>query len=242
MKDSINNNSTPDYKPTASNTESPSVSAQPAQEAAVTKESAVHARRYGKTDEIIIALCMAGIITSGILDIVWLRWVLIGFCLLTLPSPVILQKVKERRRLSIMSIYGYFKRMGLNPVMNGDEIRWESQGKMNTMRLANGCQLQVYREYPLQEEILGKFESAASVTMHEVFSAKVGVHRPDGEKGSIFFSTELFCTSIRELGMILPASVGILDTAEERQRLNLGEIISAESKPKRRIGFVQGNL
>lgn len=242
MKDIPNSNATPNYRPASNNANSPVQPVQTVQEASIPNEIRTSGHTYGKLDMAIMAFCMAGIIATGVLELSWLRLVIAGICLCALPSPAVVQKIRERRRLSLKAIFEYFRKKGLNPVLNGDEIRWESQGKMNTMRLANGCQLQVYREYPLQEEILGKFESAASVTMDEVFSAKVGVRRPEGDKGSIFFSTELFCTSVKELGMILPASVSILDTAEERQRVNLGEILSADNKPKRKIGFVQGNL
>lgn len=242
MNETLNSNVTPNYKPAFNNVNSPAQPVQAAPEAAIPQKVSASGHFYSKLDMAVMSFCMVGIITTGILEVSWLRWVIAIACILALPSPAIVQKVRERRRLSLRAIFDYFRKKGLNPVLNGDELRWESQGKMNIMRLANGCQLQVYREYPLQEEILGKFESAASVTMDEVFSAKVGVRRPEGDKGSIFFSTELFCTSVKELGLILPASVSILDTAEERQRVNLGEILSADSKPKRKIGFVQGNL
>lgn len=55
----------------------------------------------------------------------------------------IVQKVRERSRFSLRAVFDYFKKEGLNPVLNGDELIWEAQGKMNIMRLANGCQLQV---------------------------------------------------------------------------------------------------
>lgn len=210
--------------------------------ATVPQEKPVSRHHYSKYELAVMALCIAGMVAEGVIDLVWLRWTVAGVCLIALPSPLVIQMVKDRRRLSLKSIFAYFRKHGITPVISGEEIRWESKGKMNVMRIANGCQLQVYREYPLQEEISGMFESAASITMEEVFSAKVGVRRPEGSSGSIFFATELFCSSVKELGMILPASVDILDIAEERQRANLGEILSAENKPKKKIGFVQGSL
>lgn len=54
------------------------------------------------------------------------------------------------------------------------------------LRLNNGCQLEVSREYPLEPELGHEFECAAVATMNEVFSAKVGVHYEDKKKGSIY--------------------------------------------------------
>lgn len=148
----------------------------------------------------------------------------------------------NRRKLDLANTVDYLKKNGHKPVVDEETICWETDGKINSLRIACGCQLEIYREYPIPEEILGKFESAASRTMDEVFMAKIGVRRlPDGN-GCIFFAAELFCSSVKELETILPASINILDTAETRQRENLNDIIAAETKPKRRIGFVQGYM
>lgn len=240
MEEIIKNGTEQNNTPETNNELLPAQAAQPAQapqEAPAAQRRAVTGHTYGMVDIAVIAFCMAGIVATGLLSSSWARWIVIGLCLLALPSPAVIQKIKERRRLNRASILACFHKLGITPVIEGNVVRWTSQGKSNAMRIASGCQVQISREYPLQEDILGMFESAALITMDEVFSAKVKVNRAEGGTGSFVFYTELICPSAKELGMILPASANILDTAEERQSLHLGEIISAQNKPKKRIGF-----
>jgi len=193
--------------------------------------------RFGLIDGIVVTLCSACIIATQFVCIPWINWALVALCLVGLVSPHVIQKAKISRQFGLNTIYRKFMKMGLSPVFDGNEIVWEFHGKKNAIRIHNECQVQIYREYPAPMEVIGKFESAASATMNEVFSAKVGIHREAGTPENIFFSTELLCSSMKEFDRVFAASVGILDAAEERQRVNVQELVSAEKKETRRIGF-----
>jgi len=230
-------NLTPDlrHKPAVTKTETPSESASSKTE---TKEATpLFGHRFGIVDLAVLILGAGCIIANEFIGVRWLRWALVCVCILSLLSPAVIQKAKARSQFGLGSIYRLFKKMGLNPSIDGDEISWEFQGKRNAIRIHNGCQVQIFREYPAPLDVIGKFESAASTTMDEVFSAKVGVHRHGGNPEVIFFSTELLCSSMKEFGKVLTASVGILDAAEERQRMNIQELIASEGKQLPKIGF-----
>lgn len=214
--------------------------ATPAQEVAAPseqeKERPLFGHRFGIIDMAVIALCAVCLIGIILVGKAWAAWSLAAVCVMLMLSPEAIQRGRMNRRLTLSSIFIRFRECGLNPVISGDMITWEHDGKKNSVRLVNGCQLQVFREYPFLPEMDGKFESAASATMSEVFSAKIGVHK-NGADSSIYFSTEMLCSSMKDFDRILPATVQILDTAEERQRENLRELLNDDEKPARRIGF-----
>lgn len=200
--------------------------------------------RFGLVDRIVLAICCACIICGLFIGVRWLKWVLSAVSMVCLFGPWIFQDIQTRRHFGLSSIYREVKKMGLNPEYGDKEVKWEYQGKMNIARLQNGCQLQIVREYPSQPGMREKFESAASTTMDEVFSAKVGVRQEEEGAENIFFSTEMFCTSSKEFSRLLPATVRILDTAEDRQGANLRDILKAEMdredvKPSKKIGFIR---
>lgn len=199
--------------------------------------------RFGSVDVACIVVCIGCLLTNEFTCISALHYTLIGVCVLSLFVPAAIQFIRGRNQFGINAIYNQFQRQGLNPMIKGNTIHWIFQGKMHFLRLNNGCQLQVFREYPLEPEIGLQFECAAVATMNEVFSAKVGVHHEDEKTGNIYFSTEMLCSSMKEFGRILPETVGILDAAEERQKENLRELLEEEKrvneKSRRKIGFVQ---
>lgn len=198
---------------------------------------------FGSVDALCIAVCIGCLLVNEFICNSALHYILIGICVFFLFVPAAIQFIRVRNHFGITSIYHLFRKQGLNPRIEGNTIHWLFQGKMHSLRLNNGCQLQVSREYPLEPEIGIQFECAAVATMNEVFSAKVGVHHEDEKNGNIYFSTEMLCSSMKEFGKILPATVGILDAAEERQRENLRELLEQEEKVnekgRRKIGFVQ---
>ena len=193
--------------------------------------------KFGLVDLIVIAVVLACSITNQIIDNTWLGWGLVTVCAVCMSLPALIQKVQSRNKFGIYEILSQLKKMGLPAVIDGEEIRWESSGKHNVLRLINGCQLQVCREYPTQPEIVASFEAAASETMGEVFSAKIGIHKIGDGRGSIFFSTEHLCSSMKDFDKLLSASVSILDTAEERQGVNLNRIMTKNNPERRKIGF-----
>ena len=193
--------------------------------------------KFGLVDIIVITIVLACSITNQVIDSRWLGWVLVTICAVCLSLPALIKEVQSRNKFGINEILSQLKKMGLPAVIDGEEIWWESSGKHNVLRLINGCQLQVCREYPTQPEILASFEAAASETMGEVFSAKIGVHKVGDGSGNIFFSTEHLCSSMKDFDKLLSASVSILDTAEERQGVNLSRIMTKNNPERRRIGF-----
>ena len=207
-------------------------------------EAAVHEKnrplfghRFGILDYIVFAVVFAGIVANQLVPAGWVRWIIAGACMAALAVPAVVQKIKVRNQFSLMTIFRLFKKMGLNPSLEGDSIAWILGDKRNTIRIWNGNQMQVSREYPLKEDIAAPFTMAATETMNEIFSAKVGVRRND-EDDNIFFATEMFCSSMKEFSRILPETVSILDAAEDRQRRNLHEVIEAEKQfRKKKIGF-----
>ena len=193
--------------------------------------------RFGAVDMAVIGLCAACLMGILLINETWLSWSLAGTCVALMFSPEFIQRRRRSRELTLKSIFLKFRKCGLHPVISGDMLTWEHDGKRNSVRLVNGCQLQVFREYPIEADMNGKFETAASATMSEVFSAKVGIHKNDGDGNCIFFSTEMLCSSMKDFDRILPATVQILDTAEDRQRVNLQEILAREKTPAKKIGF-----
>lgn len=228
--------STPDFSSKARELSSPASEKDTTREPK--KSRPLFGHRFGIIDIAVAALCTGCMVAMNLVSRNWIAWCLASVCILALLTPEIIQRGRMARQLTIGSIFMKFRKCGLNPVISGDMITWERDGKKNSMRLVNGCQLQVFREYPLQPEMNSKFESAASATMGEVFSAKIGVRKSgDGSDSSIFFSTEMLCSSMKDFDRILPATVEILDTAEDRQRENLKVLLEDEDKPARRIGF-----
>lgn len=191
---------------------------------------------FGILDYVSFAVALGCTVANRFINRGWLTWALVGVCLAGLATPAIIQKIKMRNTFGLGSILRLFKKMGMNPVADGDEIRWSFQGKENVIRLVNGNQLQICREYPAQPEIISKFSCAATVTMNEIFSAKVGIRERKGLE-NIVFSTEMICSSMKEFTRILPESVCILDAAEDRQRENLKEILNSDKPVQRKIGF-----
>lgn len=192
--------------------------------------------KFGVIDYIAAALVLAGITANQFIPIGWVRWAVAGACLLCLAFPAIMQRVIIRNQFGLHSIFRLFKKKGLETSIDGDTITLVIGDKKNIIRLGHGNQLMIYREYPLQEEIAGKFASAAPITMSEIFSAKVGI-RGDEDEQNIFFSTEMLCSSLKEFSRILPETVNILDAAEDRQRENIREIANTEKSHARKIGF-----
>lgn len=184
------------------------------------------------------AASCACVIASQLTDNAWTGWTLAGTGIVLLAVPHIVDAVRRRRHFGLMSIYRSIRNMGLNPEIDGDEISWTADGKTNVIRLHNGCQLQVCREYPAPQDHSGKFEAAAGSTMSEVFSAKVGISH-DEDDNNVFFSTEMLCSSMKEFSRLLPASVAILDLAEDRQKENFLKLMNEEktATPRRRIGY-----
>lgn len=232
------NNLTPDF----SNREkpSPAPAEQKAGDGGKSGVRPLFGHRFGILDYAVTAVCIgctAGIMLLGDQRI---RWVLAALMVLMLFSPSVIQRIVLRHRFGLASIMRAFRKMGISPEIRGNELVWEANGAKNIVRLVKGCQLQICREYASEPELMPKFTTAASATMTQVFSAKVGAYAENEQTLNIYFATEMLCSSVKEFGKIYSASVGILDEAESRQKANLMRLMDEEKaveKKPRKIGF-----
>lgn len=196
--------------------------------------------RLGIFDTVIFAACIGCLAGILLTHSMWFKWTLSGTTVLLMLSPFIAQRIALRRKFGLASILRAFRKMGINPELEGNELRWDANGAKNIVRLVNGCQLQICREYVSDPELMPKFTAAASATMTQVFSAKIGAYHENEQTLNIYFATEMLCSSIKEFDKIYSASVDILNEAESRQKANLMRLIDSEksenNKPKK-IGF-----
>lgn len=192
--------------------------------------------RFGLIDMIAFVLSASLIVLSQVFSASSIRWILSGSAIAALLLPGIIQRIQMKNAFGIGAIYARFKRMNLNPEIEGNEIRWKVGEIVHVLRIFGRGQLQFCREYPANPANSKAFAAAANTTMSQIFSAKVGV-KDEGE--NIFFATEMLCSSIKEFDKLFPACESILDAAEERQRVNFKEVMEASKGTQRKIGFVQ---
>lgn len=192
--------------------------------------------RFGVIDMIAFVFSASLIILSQVFSSSIIRWILSGSAIAVLLVPGVIQRIQMKNAFGIGAIYARFKRMNLNPEIDGNEIRWKVGEIVHVLRVFGHGQLQFCREYPANPANSKAFAAAANTTMSQIFSAKVGV-KNEGE--NIFFATEMLCSSIKEFDKLFPACESILDAAEERQRVNFKEVLEASKDSKRKIGFVQ---
>ena len=79
---------------------------------------------FGIFDYIVFAAVSAGIIANQFVSAGWLRWIIIGGCLAALAVPAVIQKIKVRNQFNLWTIFRLFKKMGLNPSLEGDSVAW----------------------------------------------------------------------------------------------------------------------
>lgn len=192
--------------------------------------------RFGVIDMIAFVLSASLIVLSQVFSTSILRWILSGSAIAVLLLPGVIQRIQMKNAFGIGAIYARFKKMNLNPEIEGNEIRWKVGEIIHVLRVFGRGQIQFCREYPANPANSKAFAAAANATMSQIFSAKVGV-KDEGE--NIFFATEMLCSSIKEFDKLFPACESILDAAEERQRVNFKEVMEANKGPQRKIGFVQ---
>lgn len=185
----------------------------------------------------VMAVGMAIIMFTGIL---WTKILVSGICVFAFLVPVAVRFIRRRVGLSPEKVCSILKRRGFSPVVDGDEIRWTSNGKECILRVRSQCQVEIAREYdlpPIPAAIEGN-EKAALETMKEVYLAKVTV-RMDNGNGRLAFSTESLCASAKEFSIYLPMCLEILDLAEDRQKEHIMEIRNAKGENgPRKIGFL----
>ena len=185
----------------------------------------------------VMAVGVAVVILSGSH---WTRNIVAGVCALVFLVPVVIRMMRSRHGINTEKVCCVLRRRGYSPVVNGDEIRWTSNGKECILRVRSQCQVEIAREYdlpPVPAAIEGN-EKAALETMKEVYLAKVTVRENNGSS-RLAFSTESRCASAKEFSAYLPMCLEILDLAEDRQREHINEIRngSADRRP-RKIGFI----
>lgn len=140
--------------------------------------------------------------------------------------------------VSIEAIGSALRRSGMRAVVVGDEIRVESAGKLNIIRLCADNMVQVARVYAIdQKPVLDANEAAAAVTSGEVDYVKVGVVRAGDSAGSLVFSAESIYPGRREVSRMVELYVGALDYAELRQGENVRNATGRKAYGRRRIGF-----
>lgn len=195
----------------------------------------------GKTDFMIMASAIVCLIVCQFLPWSFVSWFAIAAGIVAVTLPLVARTVYRNRSFSLELAMEALKEAGLQPIVTDGAIRWCSNGKENIIRVYNGGLLQVSREYPLEKKInLDMNAKAALATTSEVCSVKVGVRRENEEKGCLIFASESLCPSSKVFKQVYSVYLQALDAAEQRQGVNLKELVFKDEKPKRKIGFVIG--
>ncbi len=196
--------------------------------------------RLGGTLEQMCMLVLAIVIaTVSIFDANWKGLLPAGICAGFYFIPVIIKAIRRRKRINAENVCGILKSRGLSPVICGDEIRWNFNGKESILRIHSPFQVEIAREYdiPSNSAVVSGNERAAVETMKDVYLAKVSVHKNSGHS-KLAFSTESLCISLKALSAYIPMCLAILDMAEKCQQQNLAEVSESSKKTTRKIGFV----
>lgn len=195
--------------------------------------------QFGNTVEQTCMFILAlGMIASSIVEISWLKIAIWGLCVLVFLFPFVLTYMQNHHGITAKKVCSVLKKRGLDPVINGDEIRWSHNGKESILRIRSHCQVEIAREYeiPSNQAVIDGNEKAALETMKEVYLAKVSVREGNGNR-MLAFATESLCVSAKEFSTYLPMCLEILDLAEDRQREHISEMNRQEERPKR-IGYI----
>lgn len=194
----------------------------------------------GPVEQMSMLVMVAGLTVVILVNLPWVKYTVVGICVLAFLVPVAIRSARKRGGINAEKVCGILKKRGFTPVMNGDEIRWTSNGKECILRVHSHCQVEIAREYdlpPIPAAIEGN-QKAAVETMKEVYLAKVTV-REDNGSSRLSFATESLCVSAKEFSAYLPMCLEILDLAENRQKEHIMEIRNGKGEiGARKIGFV----
>ena len=195
--------------------------------------------RLGGTLEQTCMLALAIVIAAiSIFDANWKGLLPAGICAGFYFIPTAVKAIRNRKRINAKNVCGVLKSRGLSPVICGDEIRWNFNGKESILRIHSQFQVEIAREYdiPSNSAVVAGNERAAVETMKDVYLAKVAVRECSG-RSKLAFSTESLCISLKDLSAYIPMCLAILDMAEKCQQQNLADIGEASKKAARKIGF-----
>ena len=187
-------------------------------------------------------ICLGGPVEqmSMLVSLPWVKYTVAGICALAFLVPVAIRAARKRGGINTEKVCCILRKRGFSPVVNGDEIRWTSNGKECILRVLSQCQVEISREYdlpPIPAVIEGN-QKAALETMKEVYLAKVTVRDGNGNS-RVAFSTESLCVSAKEFSAYLPMCIEILDLAEDRQKEHIMEIRNGKVENiARKIGFL----
>ena len=121
----------------------------------------------------------------------WVKYIVAGICALAFLVPVVIRTARSRGEINAEKVCSILRKRGFTPVVDGDEIRWTSNGKECILRVRSQCQVEITREYdlpPIPAAIEGN-QKVAVETMKEVYLAKVAVKEDNGNN-RLAFSTE----------------------------------------------------
>lgn len=197
-------------------------------------------RLGGPVEQMSMTVMAAGLAVVILVSLPWVKYTVAGICALAFLIPVAIRTVRKRGGINAEKVCIVLRKRGFSPVINGNEIRWASNGKECILHVRSQCQVEILREYdlpPIPEAIEGN-QKAALETMKEVYLAKVTVRNGNGNSW-IAFSTESLCVSAKEFSAYLPMCLEILDLAEDRQKEHIMEIRNAKGENRtRKIGFL----
>lgn len=194
----------------------------------------------GPAEQISMAVMAVGLAVVMLVNLPWVKHTACGICALAFLIPFVIRVARKRSGIDAEKVCSILRKRGFSPVVNGNEIRWTSNGKECILRVRSRCQVEIAREYeiPPVQAIIDGNQKAAVETMKEVYLAKVTV-REDNGSNRLAFTTESLCVSTREFSAYLPMCLEILDLAEDRQREHITEIRNGKGrKSPRKIGFL----
>ena len=213
------------------------------QESSQEQEPVVKRRRLnlgGPVEQVSMTVMAIGLVAVMLIGSQWAKYVIAGICALAFLVPIVIRAARKSGGINAEKVCSILKKRGFSPVVNGDEIRWTSNGKECILRVRSRCQVEISREYdlpPIPAAIEGN-QNAALETMKEVYLAKVTVRDGNGNS-RIAFSTESLCVSAKEFSAYLPMCLEILDLAEDRQKEHIMEIRNGKGENSaRKIGFL----
>ena len=194
----------------------------------------------GLVEQMSMLVMAAGLAVVMLVSLPWVKYTVAGICALAFLVPVAIRAARKRGGINTEKVCCILRKRGFSHVVNGDEIRWTSNGKECILRVRSQCQVEISREYdlpPIPAVIEGN-QKAALETMKEVYLAKVTVRDGNGNS-RVAFSTESLCVSAKEFSAYLPMCIEILDLAEDRQKEHIMEIRNGKGENiARKIGFL----
>lgn len=112
------------------------------QESFQEQEPVVKRRRLnlgGPVEQISMTVMAIGLAAVMLISSQWAKYVIAGICALAFFVPIVIRAARKSGGINAEKVCSILKKRGFSPVVNGDEIRWTSNGKECILRVRSRC-------------------------------------------------------------------------------------------------------